>query len=328
MYGPIAILTSMLLTLMPLAACAAGEGGGGAVSEQRRAASSDEAAAGSSVAETTPDDAEGRKAAPSAAVAWLDRLEAAGRDLEGFRARVIYTREQPLLGDRQVRIGRLAYQPAERRSTEDAETDDGADADGADGSDAIGNDDDAEGGNADGRPAKFAIRFTHLQVGQGLRERPQYYIFDGQWLAEIHPDRRQFIKRQVVPPGRRYDPLKLGEGPFPLPLGQRRQQVLELFEVELVRAEEDPADAVHLAFTPRAEQAERLDYRRIDLWYDRQTLLPRRVRAEEPSGDLTIVQLKDPQVGPIGSDEAAELFSTETPPAGSGWRVEVKPWSE
>ncbi len=326
MQGPIAIVTSMVLTLVPLAACAAGEGGGAGA--EPRSASSEEAAAGPAGAEATRDEPGDRQAAPSAAVAWLDRLEAAGRGLEGFRARVIYTREQPLLGDRQVRIGRLAYQPAERRSADDAETDDGADADGADGSDAIGNDDDADGGNTDGRPAKFAIRFTHLQVGRGLRERPQYYIFDGQWLAEIHPDRRQFIKRQVVPPGRRYDPLKLGEGPFPLPLGQRRQQVLELFEVELVRAEDDPADAVHLALTPRAEQAERLDYRRIDLWYDRDTLLPRRVRAEEPSGDLTIVELKDPRVGPIGSDEAAELFSTETPPAGSGWRVEVKPWSE
>jgi len=42
-----------------------------------------------------------------------------------------------------------------------------------------------------------------------------------------------FQKRQVVAPGESFDPLSI-DGPFPLPLGQKRETVLARFDVKLI----------------------------------------------------------------------------------------------
>jgi len=256
------------------AACAAG-----------RAAAPNDTAAGDA----------NRPATPEKVVRLLDELETRGRRLASYQAKVVYTREQKLLADKQTRVGRVVYQAADANA---------------------------------GRPPRFAIRFDTLVVDGALRERPRAYIFDGHWLAEVHGDTKQFIRREITAPNESYDPLQIGEGPFPLPLGQQRREVLELYEVSLIEPNAgDPNAARHLRLTPRPAAKQRHDFARVDLWYDRQTLLPVKIVTMDESNNITTVLLKDAKVNKLDAADMAGRFDT-TPPKAGGWQVEVIPRSE
>lgn len=274
------------------------------------------------------------------AVRLLERLEARGRAIRSYIADVVYTREQRILGDRQTRLGKVAYLAPRRPGGDDEAEDDGAAEAGASEKapnrapegPAVNADDGDDGS------ARFAIRFEKLVVGRALRERPKYFIFDGQWLAEIDPERKQFIRRQVVGPNERFDPLKLGEGPFPLPLGQDKRGVLAVFHARLLpltdeeEQDRDTEGTRHLRLTPRTTEDGRRklsDFDRVDIWYDARSLLPRKVVTIEgkieSEANVTTVLLREGRLNTLERAEVRGLFETTPPRRGSGWHVEVKP---
>jgi len=227
-------------------------------------------------------------------VAWLDRLEKRGEAIRSYQADVVYDRRQMLLGDRQTRFGKVTYFA--------------------------------------GPPARFRIDFDKLVVNRAARDKELDFIFDGKWLLERQPAKKLFIKRQVVAPGRKLNPLRLGEGPFPLPLGQKRDEVLAMFELELIApGEDDPENTVHLQLTPREDEEgrrRRYDFTTLDLWFNRETMLPARVITTDESENVTKVTLRNAKVNELAPEKAAELTDTATPPPGSGWRVEITPWQD
>jgi outer membrane lipoprotein-sorting protein len=224
-------------------------------------------------------------------VEWLDRLEARGKEISTLQANVEYVKEDELLGDQQVRTGRVLYESGQ------------------------------------GRQTRFAVLFKELLVDEKVVKQQQEFLFDGAWLVEKDHKHKRFVKRQVVAPGKQapVDPLSI-DGPFPLPLGQKRQSVLERFNVTLA---EDPAEelpnTVHLQLTPRADAPPQPDHRkfdRIDLWFDKTTLLPAKVQTRDgPS--LTTVLLDGIKVNQTDPAELSSILNM-TPP-GDGWKIEIKP---
>lgn len=231
------------------------------------------------------------------AVQWLDRLEQRGEEIETLTGKVDYEREDELLGGTDVRLGKVWY---------------------------------AAGNGEDG--ARFAIHFDQIVTDDGaVRPYDVAYIFDGEWLAERQGDRKLFQKRQVVPPGEQFDPLQI-DGPFPLPIGQKRDEVLERFDVELIEPEPDSEreHLVHLRLTPREDVPAaygEAEFDVVDMWFDRETLLPARVETRERH-NRTAVILEDQTVNELDEEDLAERFDTDPPPEGSGWRVEVSPYRD
>ncbi|MHC5004173.1 MAG: LolA family protein [Planctomycetota bacterium] len=229
----------------------------------------------------------------------LERLERSAEDLRAFVADVVYEAEDELIGRRETRRGTLVYQA------------------------------DASSGDK-----RFAVLFSTIDRNGRRERRPKHYVFDGQWLAEIDAKDRQFIKRQIVPPGERLDPLKLGEGPFPLPVGQPAGQVLARFEASLMpMPTEGPlarVPAVYeqldgLLLIPRTGTAEAKDYERVELLYDRATMLPVGINVVETSGDRKTVRLRNPQRNPELDAEALETLQIEDPDPRE-WSISVQPW--
>lgn len=241
-------------------------------------------------------------------VEWLDELEARGGRIESLQADVIYQKFNPLLSDRQTRIGEIDYLAADPES---------------------------------GRSAKFAVHFEQLIINDALRDQNLDWVFDGAWLVEkqVKPDgRKLFLKRRIVPPGEVFDPLRI-DGPFPIPIGQERERVLARFDVQIIEPDEEnnsfPHDLdqppLHLRLTPRFGEpgtGDRESFEQVDLWFDRETLLPLRVHAVDDSEVETTVTLTETKVNGLSEAEIAERFDTSTPPPGSGWEVEVTPWEE
>ncbi len=240
-------------------------------------------------------------ASPETADELLIALERADESLDRLQSDITFIKEFEIAGDLEVRNGQLVYE----RTRDD-----------------------------DGEPRKrFAVRFdkflTGNRVGDDLRE----YVFDGEWFVEKFISDKEFVKRQVVPPGEQWDPMKLGEGPFPVPIGQRRADVLREWVAELAPATEgvdhpklveQAVDHIQLRLVPRPELADKAEYEEVRVWYDRKDLLPRMLKATNFAGDSTTVVLR--QIA-CNEDAAfgAEAIST-APPREAGWNVTIEPW--
>ena len=237
--------------------------------------------------------------------ALLTKLEAAADDLRDFHSRLTYEKYDPLLDRTEMRVGELVYQ-LKPDSTK-----------------------------------RFAVLFDTLIVLQGesdvgrKEDKLRHYVFDGVWLAEIDHEARQFIKRQVVAPGEQLDPLKLGEGPFPLPIGQKKSEVLARFDVQTVDVPaqgllKNLKDVDGLLLIPKPGTPEARNYSRVEIYYDRATMLPigvNAVGAEQMDEDdpdsrerktVWLRELKRNQ----GVDEAK--LDIHPPRAEDGWRIDIQ----
>jgi hypothetical protein len=241
----------------------------------------------------------------------LDALELADKDLRSFRADLIYDKTFDIGGDQQVRWGKLYYV-------------------------------DNKAADAKLRSRKFAINFEGLRIGERRETEPKMYIFDGVWLVEKLPKQKQFIKRQIVGEGESFDPLKIGEGPMPIPIGQRKQDTLARFTAELLPTEEGLMDtdpkvqariqahvkgAMQLRLLPIPGTEEARDFREIRLWYranDTGVLLPVLARTVSRAEDISLVTLSNMAVNPKDLDPA--LLDTAAPKGADAatWKVDIR----
>lgn len=230
----------------------------------------------------------------------LTALEHAGENIHRLSADVRYVKTFSIQGDTQTREGRLAFESTPGKTPEAPPE------------------------------RRFALDFTKLIVGGRLEDRDtsfrEQYIFDGEWLAEVRPLEREFVRRQVVPPGERWDPLKIGEGPFPIPIQQKRDEILSRFDAELVDSqdaiEERPLVGVagkcyQLKLTPRADAGDS-DLSEIRIWYEKDSLLPRIARTVNKADDVSLVLLKNLKLNDEANITEAEL-STRPPADLAGW---------
>lgn len=228
----------------------------------------------------------------------LTALETAGNGMKTFAAEISYARKLSEIegGETQERTGRLVFDQTPPSGDEKLPL------------------------------RRFRVDFEKLRVDNRVRDERQSFIFDGQWLAEVRPVEKQVMRRRVVKDGKRFDPLAIGEGPFPIPIGQKKSKILERFEAELVHPEdgwgdvstakfpsEALADTYQLKLTPREGTAEHRQYETVRVWYIKDSLLPRMAWTDERNGESTEVFLRGMRL-----DEALEggetVFDTKPPP--------------
>lgn len=251
----------------------------------------------------------------------LDALEKADRDIRTFAAQVRYTRIFELQTDIQTRLGELSFRtdpPAEATPNHIA-PDDGR---------AV-------------RKRSVAVRFTTFIAGGRQDNQERLWVFDGEWLVEKDPAERQFTKRRMVRPGQVFDPLRVGEGPFFVPVGQRRSDMENFFHASLRDSAvglEDPdpeRDAIfkglakkvdgliQLELVPREGVREVDDFEIIRVWYDPATLLPRASLSVDPLGDIDVFELFAIDINEQRAKLNPSVFSVKIPDPGDGYHVEV-----
>lgn len=183
----------------------------------------------------------------------------------------------------------------------------------------------------EGRPEtrRFAVVFEKFVDGAGrMDERPVRFTYADGWLTEADFTQRTLIRRQLARPGEPYDPLKPGEGPVPLPIGQRRDDVLRRFEASLAAGPAAPSlqklsrPVVGLRLVPRTGMGDR-DLRDATVWYDRETLAPVGVEAIRASG-RTVVVLRGAAVNG-GLDDAQRALLSLAAGSTEGWRIDERP---
>ncbi|MFO0856930.1 MAG: hypothetical protein U0640_06195 [Phycisphaerales bacterium] len=248
----------------------------------------------------------------------LAELETADQGLKTLQARVLYTRTFELQGDDQKWQGSLAFETTP---------------------------------NADpAQPAerKFAVRFNQSEIGKRVQNEDKTFIFDGHWFTERNANLKTLTRREIVKQGEAADPMRIGDSPFPLPIGQKRADILSRYNVKRISAMEgidadslpesmDVAkvetflkDATQLVLTPKPELEDTMNLDEIRLWYRQQktttddgkevTLprwLPRMAMTKNKEGS-SIVQLVDVK---LDQTLPTETFNVEAA-GGEGWVVQ------
>ena len=244
-------------------------------------------------------DESGEPEIPREIDALLDRLEVRSAELRGFVAKITYEKYDDLLGRREIRSGEILYRV-----------------------------------NLENTNKTFAILFDKLIINRRRSSHLQHFIFDGRWLAEIDHETtpKQFIKREMVAPGDTFDPLKLGEGPIPLPIGQSKKDVLARFNVSKASLPEegflaglDPESVNALRLVPRERTPEAKEFSRIDIFYDRETDLPVGILALELNQNRKTVLLREVKRDPEFTPEMLGKLDITVPDPGQ-WQVEIQPW--
>lgn len=240
----------------------------------------------------------------------LGSLERADEGLDRFRANIRYDRVLDLEGESQLRLGELFFDRIKATS---------------------------------GKPVRrFAVRFDVFQVGTAKRDEQRLHVFDGTWYADKMPGEKKINRKEVVGPGQSFDPMKLGEGPMPIPIGQKKDDILARYTAQLLPADDglSAADAtlksflegcVQVRLVPKAGAAPGGDaFEEIRLWYrgtrpEKMTakdnpadrLLPRAARTVSVNKDVSIVQLIGITVNE-GATIDPSIMDTTAP---QGWEV-------
>ena len=172
----------------------------------------------------------------------LDALDARGRNLKSFVADVSLKEEDLTLANEVTRKGRASYQDL-----------------------------------GDGQ-ARLRVTFTERDTGKRVFDEKIEYLLEGGWLTDRDYQRKIEVRRQVLQEGERIDLLKLGEGPFPLPIGQKKEDVHEQFDVTKVKPEKsDPPGTVRVRLTPKPKSQFARKFDEIDVWVDTKSNMPARI---------------------------------------------------
>lgn len=107
------------------------------------------------------------------------------------------------------------------------------------------------------------------------------YLLDGPWLTDRNYARKIEVRRQVLRPGEKINLLRLGEGPFPLPIGQHPDDVKRQFTVSLL---EPMDDKPRLRLVPVAGTRLARKFSQIDVVVDPATRFPSYIETLDANG--------------------------------------------
>ncbi|MDA0803183.1 MAG: hypothetical protein O2819_05445 [Planctomycetota bacterium] len=183
-----------------------------------------------------------------------------------------------------------------------------------------------------GPQRRVAILVRDFIDGTGrLEHENRHFVYAEGWLTEFVPVERRATARQLALPDEDYDPLRAGEGPIPLPVGQRRADLEKGFSCELsawpdtaVAGSFKPDGLVVAALAPRAGTRAARELTRVLVAWDPVTWQPSAICADAPDGSRTVVVLKALVVNEAVPEAARALLSAPTLPEGE-WSIDRRP---
>ncbi|MCX5656320.1 MAG: outer membrane lipoprotein carrier protein LolA [Planctomycetota bacterium] len=151
-------------------------------------------------------------------------------------------------------------------------------------------------------------------------DRPQEtFVFDGRVLYHKKEATRQLIIWELrLPSEPPVESLELGKTPFPLPFGQKKEQVLKFFTAARDAKEEaaDKDKRAVLALTPKKGAELAKDYKKVLLWVDAKAWMPTRARLFDMSDNVTTVDFRNIE---INKDVDAKQFTRPSVP--QDWEI-------
>jgi|GEM_PF-796436 len=121
---------------------------------------------------------------------------------------------------------------------------------------------------------RILVNFTESGNERRSKEEHNVYLLAGESLIERNYETRKEITHQIKEMGDDTDILKLGQGPFPLPIGQHPDEVRDQFEVALVSDPDLHPDKVGIELRPKPETRLANKIHVIVAWIDPSNQMP------------------------------------------------------
>ncbi len=227
-----------------------------------------------------------RPATSPEAMAALESLERAGVQYKTVKSDITYTVRNTVFGDVDIRTGWVGY-----------------------------------AGEDDKQNPRFRIHFETLSHG---KDQPKArarldYAFDGMWFIMVNHKARQYQGQQVAAQGQRVNPLKIGRGPFPIPFGQKTDDVLEHFTVTTrTTGKDEPAGTTYLDLRTIRRFRKDFNLVRLQMWIDPAMNLPVRIISHDAGTSVTTVDFENIEPN---AELKKKIF---TLPKKLGYSVEMK----
>ncbi|MDZ4754884.1 MAG: hypothetical protein SGJ11_10365 [Phycisphaerae bacterium] len=184
-----------------------------------------------------------------------------------------------------------------------------------------------------GRERKISLLFNQYAPSKGAGdELRRHYIYGDGWVTEIDERNKSFTKRQVSEPGKDFDPLKLGEGPIPLPFGQTAAEVKAVFDVELCGPSPLPlfrslGDTIGLCLRPKPYTPMARNADLVELFYDKTTFVLRGANMVKANGDRSSFLLVRPAVNTGLTPDQQRLLVLPNPDPRE-WQIDIRRWED
>jgi outer membrane lipoprotein-sorting protein len=219
----------------------------------------------------------------------LNRLEMAGVDYNTLRANTTYIVTSPMTGDTETRTGWVAFQKG--RLVDKKEI-----------------------------PTKFRVSFDTQRLGRGPKTKEKVdYLFDGNWLTIAKHKIKSMTKIQIAGVGEKVNAFKIGEGPFPVPFGQKTDHIIPLLEATTRDPiDSDPKNTDYIKLVPRRHRKGDVNFVRMEIWVDRKSNLPVKLVSKDHNKSITTVSFDDTKTQ---ATLEPDLFKMKKP---SGWDVVIK----
>ena len=223
----------------------------------------------------------------------LDALDARGKGFNTFTADVALTEESTDVGNATTKWGKAWYQ------------------------------------NQGEGNARIRVTFDSVQRNEGkkLAEKIDYELVDGKLIERNYKARSQETN-QVIRPGEKIDLFKLGQGPFPLPIGQPKDEVHKQFEVKKGEPDKDnpdPPGTVHIRLVPNPDTRLARKLKTIDAWVDVKSHMPIRIKTRDHNETMDrTTDLSNVQINGSVSDSDFDLGKLPDP----NWNVTDQPYQD
>lgn len=192
---------------------------------------------------------------------------------------------------------------------------------------------------------KLGIHFDVLK-GDGMAnvKLDETLVFDGRYFIHKDPEAKMLTKRELVPEGQHFNPLKLGAGPMPLPIGQDPEEIIRDFVVTL-----EPVDVTKLPPGYTADDVKpgtasgggvamaggklqglklvprvggKFEFTSAELLVDTTLSLPVRILTVAPDTNTSSLTLTQVKINPGHSN----ILDVSEPLPNTGWQVEFEPY--
>jgi len=198
----------------------------------------------------------------------LDGLKQKTSRLQSYQCEVNYLFSQPLLESKTLRTGNLYY---------------------------------AWLGNG----SKLRINFDTLTQDENPQQKyGEQYIFDGQWLTHIDYQIKQVQKRQLAEANEQIDAFELAKRNFPLIGFDKTEDLKQQFDINLVG---EPNGLTHLHLKVKPDSQYKDDYKSVDVWIDKQLMLPAKISAVSTEGDIYEISFTKPKVNETIDEKVFEF---------------------
>ena len=182
----------------------------------------------------------------------LDAMHSVGKDMQSLAADVELISVDEDFGDESVKIGSITI----------ARTPDG--------------------------DSKALLTFTQKRSGNKIVDEKEVFLLDGPLLVRRNYQTKKQITDHIRKDGEKTDLFKLGQGPFPLPIGQPREEVLKEFDVTKIdESKNDLPNTTGLRLKTKPGSAFEKQFKQIDVWIDLTDHLPKKILTASAKGNET-----------------------------------------